>query len=77
MLTKTSSFMKLTVLLGVCLGMAEGLLAQPMLSVTIAGKLGPILGGSGGVVSGELYVRHHGHGRRGTNLRPRHYRNRR
>jgi len=51
--TKTSSFLKLTVLLGLCLGMAEGLLAQPLLNVTIAGKLGPILGGSGGVVSGN------------------------
>jgi len=53
--TKTSLFLlvKLLVVLCLCLGAAGGLLAQPQLTVTINGTLGPWIGGSGWITSAK------------------------
>ena len=53
MATKTSLLVKLLVGLCLCLGAAGGLLAQPQLTVTITGTLGPWISGSGWITSAK------------------------
>jgi uncharacterized protein (TIGR03437 family) len=54
--TKTSFLVKLVAGLVLCLSMAGGLLAQPTLTVTINGTLGPWLSGSGEITTPGAYV---------------------
>lgn len=52
MATKMSSFVKLMAGLGLCLAMAGGLLAQPTMTVSLAGTLGPYITGAGRLTGG-------------------------
>ena len=54
--TKTSLLVKLLVGLCLCLGAAGGLLAQPQLTVTITGTLGPWISGSGWITSAKYVL---------------------
>ena len=56
MATKTSFFVKVLVGFGLCLGFAGGLAAQPTLTVTINGSLGPYISGSGEITNGGKFV---------------------
>ena len=56
MLKKTSFLVKSLAGLCLCLGMAGGLLAQPTLTVTINGTLGPWISGSGEITTAGAYV---------------------
>ena len=57
MATKKSSLVKLFGALGLCLGVAGGLAAQPQLVVTVTGTLGPILpGGTGEITNAGKFL---------------------
>ena len=56
MATKTCILAKLLAGLSLCLGMAEGLLAQPVLTVTINGTLGGWISGTGEITNPGRYV---------------------
>ena len=56
MATKTSFFVKVLVGFGLCLGLAGGLAAQPTLTVTINGTLGPYISGSGEITTPGVFV---------------------
>ena len=55
MATKTSFLMKPIAGLCLCLGMAGGLAAQPTVTLTITGTLGPYISGSGWITNGGIY----------------------
>jgi uncharacterized protein (TIGR03437 family) len=54
--TKTSFAVNLLLGVGICLGMAGSLAAQPALTVTLSGTLGPYLSGSGEITNGGKYA---------------------